>query len=215
MPKKKTKEEIEEIPNIEYDEEIEEILKKEKLQRVTIENILLEISEKYKKSIDEFKDTYHKYQQSGRFVTSTFMRRVKKGQLIIYLNLETDLFIIEKVQYCDGVTVKSKSFDYPMSLVKTVFIKKNFLQIRPLIINVAITNIETLDFAGHLSDLADSVFLKNILKYEESQKILDRPITQIIISGAVFGLVFYFALLKVFEKAIINIIGSLNLIPPS
>jgi len=54
--------------------------------------------------------------------------------------------------------------------------------------------------------------LKNILRYK-STRTMDKPLVQMVIAGAVFGLVLYFVLIQVFKKAIIRMIGELTLKP--
>ena len=154
--------------------------------------------------------------QTGRFVSSTHVRRIKQRDLIAYINLETDTFLIERVQHCDGITVKSKTYEYPLALIKTLQIKLfPLLNIQSkIIVHLAISNIHALDIGAKVRNLSESVFLKNILRYDE-KKTMDNPIMKIIIGGAVFGIVFYFVLLQVFKKAIIKIIGDLTTHPPT
>lgn len=171
-------------------------------------------SKRYNEKIDKFKEEYHKYSQTGRFLSSTNVRKPKPRDLVAFINLETDTFIVERVQSFDGNIISTKSYEYPLSLIKTLQIRLfPLLNVNNrIVIHLAISNIESLDIANKLKELSDSVFLKNILKYGE-KKALEKPITQIIIAGAVFGLVFYFVFIQVFKKAIINIAG--NLTPPT
>lgn len=213
MNKKKEKEKFGKSDNIEVEEIIEEFVNDD-IDPSILEDIKLKLNVEYKDKMDRFKEDYHKYAQSGRFVTSTYTRRIRKRDLVCFINLETDLLIVERVQWCDGVTVKSKSYEYPVSLIKTIEIKVvPFLNMKSkIIIHLAIANIYSLDMTNKLRHLADSVFLKSILRYQD-KKLHEKPITQIIIAGVVFGLVLYVALIQVFKKAILKFLGELTLKP--
>lgn len=190
----------------EYQEEINPEIKEE---------ILLKLGSVYRDKLERFKEDYHRYAQTGRFVTSTHVRRIKRRDLICFINLETDLLIIERVQWCDGVTVKSKSYEYPVSLIKTIEVKTMpIVNIKnKIVIHLAISNTYSLDITNKLRDLADSVFMKSILRYQD-KKFTEKPITQIFIAGIVFGLVGYIMLIQVFKKAIIKMLGQMTLVPP-
>ncbi len=179
------------------------------------EEILLRLGSVYRDKLEVFKEDYHRYAQTGRFVTSTYTRKIKRRDLVCFINLETDLLIIERVQWCDGVTVKSKSYEYPVSLIKTIEVRTTpIINIRnKIVIHLAIANTYSLDITNKLRDLADSVFMKSILRYQD-KKFAEKPITQIIIAGVVFGLVLYIALIQVFKKAILKMIGQMTLVPP-
>ncbi len=84
---------------------IDEILTEEDINPTLIEKIKLEINKKYTEDLNNFKDDYDKYLQTGRFFTSTRMRTIKKGDLIVFMNFETDFLTIEKVKSCDGIDV--------------------------------------------------------------------------------------------------------------
>lgn len=214
MNKKKEKAVFGQSKNKEIDEVLEKF-QDDNIDATVLEEIKLKLNTVYKEKMNKFKDDYHKYAQSGRFVTSTYTRRIRKRDLVCFINLETDLLIVERVEWCDGVTVKSKSYEYPVSLIKTIEIKimplLNFKS--KIIIHLAISNIYSLDMTNKLRNLADSVFMKSILRYQD-KKMLEKPLTQIIIAGLVFGLVLYVALIQVFKKAILRFLGELQLRPP-
>jgi len=197
--------------------EVEGVLKEyqdDNIDATILEEIKLKLNTVYKEKMERFKEDYHQYAQTGRYVTSTYTRRIRKKDLICFINLETDLLIVERVQWCDGVTVKSKSYEYPVSLIKTIEIKVmpllNFKS--KIIIHLAISNIYSLDLTNKLRNLADSVFMKSILRYQD-KKMLEKPLTQIILSGLVFGVILYIALIQVFKKAILKFMGELQLKP--
>jgi len=179
------------------------------------EEILLKLGSAYRDKLEVFKEDYHRYAQTGRFVTSTHTRKIKRRDLVCFINLETDLLIIERVQWCDGVTVKSKSYEYPVSLIKTIEVRTMPLMSMKskIVIHLAIANTYSLDITNKLRDLADSVFMKSILRYQD-KKFAEKPIIQILIAGGIFGLVLYIALIQVFKKAILRMIGQMTLVPP-
>lgn len=191
-------------------------LLEEGLDPELVEKITLQLNDEYRDKIQNFKDDYNTYMQTGRHVSSTHVRRIKKRDLLCFINLETDTLLIERVVYCDGINIRSKTYEYPVALVKTIQIKLfPLLNVQSrIVIHLAISNIHSLDIASKVRSLADSVFLKNILRYQD-KRLGEKPIMQIIIAGAVFGLVAYFVLLQVFKKAIIRILGDMTLQPPT
>jgi len=72
--------------------------------------IVFALEKKYKKQLTEFKEDYHKYMVSGRFVTGTNLREIKRGDLAVFLNLETDVTVIEKIKQTDGVTLITRNY---------------------------------------------------------------------------------------------------------
>jgi hypothetical protein len=178
--------------------------------------IVFQLEKGYKEKLNEFKKDYHKYMVSGRYVTGTNMREIKRGDLAVFLNLETDVTVMERVKKTDGVTLITKNYEYDIALTKTIIIRRI-----PIIhgigtkinIHLCISNVSSLKIATQLKALSDSVFLRNLLQYKD-RTLKDKPILQMLIAGAIFGLVFYFALIQVFKEAILTMIGSLTLIPP-
>ena len=179
--------------------------------------IILHLEEKYKKNLNTFKDDYHKYMVSGRYVTGTNMRVIKRGDLAVFLNLETDVTVMERVRRTDGVTLITKNYEYDIALTKTILIKRipiiHGLSTK-IIIHLCIANVSSLKIATQLKALSDSVFLRNLLKYKD-KTLKDKPIIQMIIAGGIFGIVLYFALIQVFKEAILQFIGTLTLQPPA
>lgn len=179
--------------------------------------IIFHLEKDYKNKLENFKDDYHKYMVSGRYVTGTNMREIKRGDLAVFLNLETDVTVMERVRRTDGVTLITKNYEYDIALTKTIIIKRipiiHGLSTK-IIIHLCIANVHSLKIATQLKQLSDSVFLRNLLKYKD-KTLRDKPIIQMLIAGAIFGIVLYFALIQVFKEAILTFIGSLTLNPPT
>lgn len=199
----------------EKDKSIARILQEGKLETDVVENILLQLNQKYKTQIEQYKEDYHKYQQSGRYFTSTKVRKVKKRDFACFINFETDLMLIERIRLSDGVNLQTATYEYPIVLTRSIEIKLlPFNLQRKFVIHLCVANISSLEISNHIKNLASSVFLRNILKYRD-RKALDKPLTQIIIGSLLLGVVFYFMLIRVFQKAILRIIGDLTLTPPA
>jgi len=200
----------------ETEKSVKDVLEKADLESEIVENILLQLNEKYKIKIESFKEDYHVYQQTGRFFTSTKVRQVKRRDYACFINFETDLLLVERIRMSDGVTLQTKTYEYPIALTKTIEIKLNPLinVNRRIILHLCVANISALEISNHIKNLASSVFLRNILKYRD-KKLAEKPIIQIVIGCCLLGVVFYFMLIRVFEKAIVRIIGDLTLTPPA
>lgn len=214
--KEPTKQDVKEYPTVSTNKIItEEELKEYGVSANLIEKILLEINKKAKINIDNYKKDYHKYAQTGRYFTTTQIRRPKRNQYVCFVNLETDTLIIERIKSCDGITIKTKSYTYPLSLIKTIEIKLfpllNFNS--KIYIHLAIADISSLDIASKMQNLADSVFMKNLLQYG-GEKLSDKPLFKIILGGLIGGLVFYFAMILIFRKIIVSIFQT-NLPTPT
>lgn len=179
--------------------------------------IVLNLEKEYKEKLDDFKGDYHKYMVSGRYVTGTNMREIKRGDLAVFLNLETDVTVMERVKKTDGVTLITKNYEYDIALTKTIMIKRipiiHGLSTK-IIIHLCIANVSSLKIATQLKALSDSVFLRNLLKYKD-RTLKDKPILQMLIAGGIFGIVLYFSLVQVFKEAILSFIGTLTLNPPA
>ena len=181
-----------------------------------IEKIKLQLNVKYKDKIKAFKKDYNLYAQTGRFFTSTQLRKIKRRDWVCFIDCESDILVIEKVVYSDGTTIQSKSYEYPVALTKTIEMKPGLLSLkrRGTIIHLCIANTYALQIGNHVKNLANSVFLKSILKYRGDKKLSDKPLLQMIIAGLLFGFVLYFVMIKVFENAIIHMLGAFEIIPP-
>lgn len=196
--------------------EIEKTLDKHEIQPNVVEKIKLQLNKTYKDNIQEFKRDYNTYQQTGRFFTSTRLRQIKKRDWVCFIDCEADILIIEKVVYSDGITLQSKSYEYPIALTKTIEMQPKLLSLKRkgTIIHLCIANTYALGISNHMKNLTSSVFLKAILKYREGRKLSDKPLLQMLTAGFLFGIVAYFVLIKVFEKAIFYMIGEFQVIPP-
>jgi hypothetical protein len=212
---KKDKEKDIELVQIEKEKEDMQILFNDLDENIK-NKILLHLEEEYKEKLDNFKGDYHKYMVSGRYVTGTNMREIKRGDLAVFLNLETDVTVMERVRKTDGVTIITKNYEYDIALTKTIVIKRipiiHGLSTK-IIIHLCIANVSSLKIATQLKALSDSVFLRNLLKYKD-RTLKDKPILQMIIAGGIFGVVLYFSLIQVFKEAILSFIGTLTLNPP-
>ena len=81
---KKEKKQQQELEVIEKEKEEIEVLFDD--LDVNLKNkITLHLEKKYKTKLDAFKDDYHKYMVSGRYVTGTSMRVIKRGDLAVFL----------------------------------------------------------------------------------------------------------------------------------
>lgn len=196
---------------------IERMLEEQEIKPDIIEKIKIELNVKYREQINAFKKDYNIYQQSGRYFTSTRMRLIKKGDWVCFIDLEADILIIEKVLYSDGKSIQSKSYEYPVALTKTIEMSPKLFSIRrkKTIIHLCIANTYALNISNHIKNLSDSVFLRTILKYRDKRKLSEKPIFQLFIGGFIFGIIAYFVLIKVFEKAIVYMIGNFTIIPPA
>ena len=212
MPKKEQKEKFDKTETI--TENFTELLSRFTLPSEEKEELILELDKAYSIKVDSFKDDYHTYQQSGRFVSSTRLREIKRKDFICFVNLETDVIVIERVQGSDGINVYSNTYEYPLSLTKTIILRTSLNPMKKrTVIHLCIANVSSLEIASEMKNLVNSVFLRNLLKYEDSKGALEKPLTQIIIGGLVFGLVLYFALIQVFKKAIIHMLGQFEITP--
>lgn len=196
---------------------IEDILRNQNVTAEQIENLILEIEEVFKGKIETFKESYHTYQQSGRYVTSTKLRQIKKRDYACFINLQTDVLVIERIKGSDGVNLHTDNYEYPISLTKSIEIRTSpIVSIKKkTVIHLCIANVSSLEIASHMRNLVDSVFLRNILKYKDERAIMEKPLMQIIIGGLIFGIALYFGLMQVFKKAIIYMIGQFEIIPPT
>ena len=215
MPKKDKEKEV--FGDKGSEKVIESMLEQQELKPELIEKLKLELDKIYKDKIQLFKTDYNKYAQTGRFFTSTKLRQIKKRDWVCFVDCEADILVIEKVVYSDGTTLQSKSYEYPVALTKTIEMKPSIISLkrRGIIIHLCIANTYALQIGNHVRNLANSVFLKSILKYKDGRKLSEKPLLQMIIAGAIFGLVGYFMLLQVFEKAILHFIGQFEIIPPT
>jgi len=176
-----------------------------------LEKVKLQINSEYKQNLEEFKDSYNRYAQAGRSFTTTRIRRIKKNDLFVVVNMENDTFTVERVQEFDGTNVKSKTFIFPANMIKSIEIR-----LMPIInlnnkilIHLAIVNIRSGDIANKMRNLSDSVFMQNILKYNQ-KGLGDKPLLKIIIGAVLGGLVFYIVMLWVFKKIIVQIVGDIT-----
>lgn len=218
MSEEEFEEELEEEKKLEVTTELvtEEKLLDLGVSPQVIEQLKLELNRDYKKRMNVFKEEYHKYAQAGRSFSSTHIRRVRKRDRICFINMENDTLLVERVLDCDGVNITSKTYEYPLSLIKTIEIKLfPLLNVEnKIILHLAIANTSSLDIANKMRNLSDSVFLRNILRYG-STKLMDKPIFKIVIASVLGGIAFYFAMLYVFKKAIIQIIGQVETTNPT
>lgn len=216
-PKKDKEKEKFQHSGIDETSAIEDILKSEKVTVEKIENIVLEIESVFKGKIDEFKESYHTYQQSGRYVTTTKLRQIKKRDFACFINLQTDVLVIERIKGSDGVNLHTNNYEYPISLTKSIEIKTSPLisMKKKTVIHLCIANVSSLEIASHMRDLVNSVFLRNILKYKDERAVMEKPLMQIIIGGLIFGIALYFGLMQVFKKAIVYMIGQFEIVPPA
>lgn len=214
MPKKDKEKETFGDKGIEKD--IETTLSDYKLEPNIVEKLKMELNKNYKDKIQAFKRDYSTYAQTGRFFTSTKLRQIKKRDWVCFIDCEADILIIEKVLYSDGTTLQSNSYEYPVALTKTIEMTPSFFSLRrkKIIIHLCIANTYALEIGNHMKDLTSSVFLKAILRTKDSKKLSEKPLLQMIIAGALFGIIAYFVLIKVFEKAIVNMIGQFQITPP-
>jgi len=197
------------------DEEVEQLILDSSIEPTVVEKLQIQLNKKYKDKVEQFKTDYHKYMQTGRHISSTRMREIKRRDLAVFLNLETDLCVIERVMNCDGVTLETQSYKYPVTLTKTILIKLfPLLNVKnKIILHLCIANVESLEIANHTKNLVSSVFLKHLLKHEDDRKLMEKPFMQIIVAGLVFGIVGYFMFIQVFKKVVVTIIGELTLNP--
>jgi len=213
---KKDKKEQQQLDLVQKEKEEVEVLFDE-LDETIKNKIVFHLEKGYKEKLENFKDDYHKYMVSGRYVTGTNLREIKRGDLAVFLNLETDVTVMERVKKTDGVTLITRNYEYDIALTKTLIIKRipiiHGISTK-IIIHLCIANVHSLKIATQLKALSDSVFLRNLLKYKD-KSLKDKPILQMIIAGGIFGLVLYFAMIQVFKDAILSFIGSLTLLPPT
>ena len=81
-------------------------------------------------------------------------------------------------------------------------------------IHICMGDTKSLDVSNQLSLLANSEFIKSLLRYKEEKKVTETFLFKMIVGSVIAGIVMYVILINVLKNVIFRIIGELTLKPP-
>ena len=154
--------------------------------------------------------------KAGYHFMTTNVVLPKVREYACFINVEDKGYFIQKINKVSLTSLKTKSYVFPLSLVLTIAIKKNFRIVgqKYTKFHLCLGDISSFRLSEQIQSAMSSEFMNKMFEHKDKKKMLDSPIILILVSAVSFALTFYFMFISVFKKAILNFMGDLNIIPP-